>query len=254
MGNLIKFTATRLQAKGKSGIIKPDADGYYDLVIGALNSFNSAGEYYTLEGAKQLFENSSSFMLRVKNGYLKGELGHPKMLPGMTMNDYVRRILTIDEKNISTHFKEIWLDYDYGKQNPQNGDTNMVAIRAKLKPAGPQGPYLKQSLEDPNDNVSFSIRALTKDYVARGQTFRVLTNIVTWDQVAAPGIAIANKWDSPATESFENIPITEQSLKTFIREHSTVAAMESSVAMAHEILSTLTESRPAAKKPLYSKW
>ena len=253
MGNLIKFTATKLQAKGKTGIIKPDAEGYYDLVIGALNSFNSAGEYYTLEGAKQLFESSSNFMLRVKNGYLKGELGHPKMLPGMTMNDYVRRILTIDEKNISTHFKEIWLDHDYCKQNPQSSG-NMVAIRAKLKPAGPQGPYLKQSLEDPNDNVSFSIRALTKDYVARGQTFRVLTNIVTWDQVAAPGIAVANKWDSPATESFENIPITEQSLRTFIREHTSIAAMESSVQMAEEILTTLTDNRSVGKKPLYSKW
>ncbi|MGI9212448.1 MAG: S80 family phage morphogenetic serine protease, partial [Methylococcaceae bacterium] len=77
MPELIKFTATKLSSHGKMGAIPVDVDGYRTMIVGALNAFNSSGEYYVLDAAKKLFEESSTFMRRVRNGCLKGEVGHP---------------------------------------------------------------------------------------------------------------------------------------------------------------------------------
>ena len=41
------ITSTRLRVQGKQGILKPDADGYYEMPIGAFNCVNSTDEIYT---------------------------------------------------------------------------------------------------------------------------------------------------------------------------------------------------------------
>ena len=130
----VRFTATKLTDINKKGLLLPDSEGYYELPVGGLNVVNSSGQFYTLEGAKDLFDSSSIFMRRVRNGCLKGELGHPKRLPGMSLDDYIQRIVTIDEKNVCCFFKELWLDFEFGKKNPQLGTPDLVAVMAKLKP------------------------------------------------------------------------------------------------------------------------
>lgn len=253
MAQVIKFSAARLQNAGKRGELKPDAEGYYDLVIGGLNSYNSAGEFYTLEGAKELFEKSSSFMRRVANGCLKGEVGHPKKATGMSMNEYVNRILTIDEGNICCHFKEIWLDMDYGKRTNNQRSPNLVAIMAKVKPAGPKAASLEASLQNNSENVCFSIRALTKDYFVRGQCYRVLTNIVTFDNVVEPGIAIANKWDSPGLESLVNETVTLNQLRRVANDDQHRLVATESAQIAREVVAQLERSEQLAA-PLYLNW
>ena len=111
---VVKFTETIFSSNAKSGILTPDANGYYTIVLGALNTYNSAGEYYTAEGALQLFENSSHLMRRIKNGSLYAELGHPKKQTGMTMEAFYQRIITIDEGNCCGHICELSLDFNYG--------------------------------------------------------------------------------------------------------------------------------------------
>lgn len=221
----VKFTATKLEALGKKGVLTPDANGYYELVIGGLNVLNSAGEYYTLDKAKELFEESSVFMRRVKSGNLRGEMGHPKKQPSQTMNDFFSRILSIDENNVCCHFSEVWLDENYGKNNPQFNNPNLVAIMAKVKPSGPKGHILEQSLKNCKENTCFSIRALTRDFMVHGKTHRVLQQIVCWDYVNEPGIMVANKYDSPALETVSDIQLTESIVDRAI-EHSTMASME----------------------------
>jgi hypothetical protein len=251
----IKFTATKLTNTGKVGNLKPDADGYYELIIGGLNTFNSAGEYYTLNGAEELFKQSSIFMRRVSNGCLKGEVGHPKRQPGMSMDDYVSRILSIDEGNVCAHFKEVWLDTDFGKKNPKFNNNALVAIMAKVKPAGPKADSLANSLSNSSENVCFSIRALTKDHYERGQTYRVLQQIICWDNVAEPGISIANKWDSPSLESMNDIIVREHSLKRIIN-HEVPVATESSIELARECLDIINDTRglKLSTLPLITKW
>lgn len=174
----VKFGCTALNGTNKAGILKKDSDNYYTMVVGGLNIFNSAGQYYSYDGAKSLFESSSQFMRRVSRGSLRGEVGHPKQEKGQSFDDYVQRILEIRESNVCVHFKEIFLDANSIKD--VNGKA-VVAIMAKLIPSGPHGAALEKSLENKSENVCFSIRSFTKDYYDRGIEIRELKNIVTFD-------------------------------------------------------------------------
>jgi hypothetical protein len=252
----VRFTATKLVNSGKRGELKPDADGYYEFIIGGLNTFNSAGEYYTLKGAEELFHDSSVFKRRIANGCLKGEVGHPKQLPGMSFDAYVNRVLSIDETNVCCHFKEVWLDTSFGKNNPKFNNPSLTAIMAKVKPAGPKAASLANSIANPNENVCFSIRALTRDYFERGQKYRVLQQIIVWDNVNEPGISIANKWDSPSLESLSDFSFTKQSLQRIIR-HEVPVATESSIELAQESLKVIERSKHSysiSTVPLISQW
>lgn len=249
----IKFSATKLTNTGKRGVLKPDEDGYYEMVIGGLNVFNSAGEYYTLKGAEQLFSASSIFMRRVKSGCLKAEVGHPKKLPSMAYREYVQRIFAIEETNICAHFKEIWLDPTYGIKNPQANNPNLVAIMAKVKPTGPKAAGLQAAFDNPHENVCFSIRAVTKDYFERGQCYRVLENIVTFDWVNEPGISIANKWDSPAMESMDIQVLTKDAVVSALADADGYGiATEDSRTLIKDVIRSF-EPR-SSKLPSFHNW
>lgn len=251
---IIKFTATKLVNTGKRGILPRDENGYYTIVIGGLNCLNSAGERYLLEGAQTLFQNDSGvFMRRVRNGCLKAETGHPKRTPGMSNDDYLRRILTIDEKNVCAHFKDVWLDTDYGKTHPELRNPQLCAILAKLIPAGPNGPALQKALDNPDENVCFSIRALTSDFYQNGVNNRVLKSIVNWDWVVEPGIAIATKYDTPCLESISESIVTREEVSRVIQTPSAMIATEDSRIIAQEAIHLFDTSKEIIT-PKFFKW
>lgn len=253
----IKFSSTRLQQRNKTGILPCDEEGYYTMPVGGLNAYNSAGQFYVLNGVKQLFEDSSILMRRVRNGCLKAEVGHPKKAPGMTNDDYLNRVLAIYEDNVCSHFKELWLDETYGKNNPQFKNPNLTAIMAKVKPSGPKSAFLKEAFENPNENVCYSVRALTRDYYERGQYNRIIQSIITFDYVNEPGISHANKWDAPALESqlclesFSDCNVSIHELKRIVEEHNEYATESSQIAL--ECLNTLKVVN-IPMLPLYKNW
>lgn len=249
MSNVIKFTSAKLANTGKKGILRPDEEGYYEIIVGGLNTFNSVGQYYTAEGVKELFSSSSALMRRINNSALKAEYGHPSRSPGMTDDDYIRRIITIDERNVCAAFKDISLDLEYGKNNPELQNPSAIAILAKIKPTGPMGDYLKKSLDSAGENVCFSIRALTKDYYSGGKMIRVLNTIVTFDLVNEGGISFASKLHSPAVESFQDVIVTKRKIDT-LAKHADLVSTESSKAIISEISNAF---KPVAT-PLYTKW
>lgn len=255
MAELIKFTATRLNGTGKQGILKPDSEGYYEIMLGGLDVFNSAGEFYTLEGAKELFESSSPLMRRIKNGCLKGECGHPKRQPNQRLEDYASRIYTIEETNISHHIKEVWLDPSYGQRFNVKGNSKMVGIVGLVKPSGPKGPALQAALENKSEEVCFSIRAMTKDYYHKGTTYRTLSQIFTWDWVNEPGISTSTKWQSPALESIEDQFISRQTIESVVKHiNENPFAIESDRQMALETLQAYDRSLGKVQVPLFTKW
>lgn len=250
MAAIVKFTATKLSPT-KRGRLLPDPDGYYEIVVGGLNTFNSAGEYYVAEGARLLFEESNAFMRRVRSGCLKGEMSHPDFKPGMTTQQYIDRMFQIDAQNVCCHIKEVWLDFDYGRKNPQFNNPSLVAIIAKVRPSGPKGPFLADAFENGSENVCFSIRAITKDYINRGQRYRELNQIITWDWVVEPGLSLANKWDSPALEDLASILITRPKLESIL-ERSTLMAVESTKEIVTESLKLFDE--PPTQRPVWLDW
>lgn len=251
--SLIQFTEAKLSETGKKGILTPDANGYYNHVIGGLNTLNSAKEYYVAEGAKDLFEQSSQLMRRIKTGCLKGEMGHPKRSPTMPVRDYMHRVLQIEETNVCVHYSDIYLDPDYGRKNPHLKNPNLVAIIANLKPSGPRGPALQSSLDNPKENVCFSIRALTRDEFRNGTNYRTLVQVVTWDCVTEPGIATANKWDSPAMETIYDQPVTLSQLHQFSEETNTPLAIESKDVLKETIRLVEIIVKPQ-KQPIFTQW
>ncbi len=251
----IRFTATKIAA-GKKGILRPDDQGYYTTVVGGLNVYNSRGEYYVAEGAKQLFEQSSIFMRRVANGCVKAEMGHPKRLPGMSTDDYLARLMTIEETNVCAFFSEFWLDFDFGKQHPEFNNPDLIAIMAKVKPCGPFGHTLQKSFESEGENVCFSIRALTRDYYQKGKTYRVLESIMCFDNIVEPGLTLATKFNSPVLESIEDCVIRLTSLEKLAKSAVLSTATEDSRAFAIEAYARLSSKTKLSvtEVPAITNW
>ena len=260
--DVIKFTETVFSDSGKKGIMTPDSDGYYTVMVGALNTYNSAGEYYTAEGSVQLFQNSSHFARRIKNGALYAELGHPKKTPDMSMEQFYSRVISIEETNICGHFSEITLDLQFGKKNPHLKNPDLIGIVAKVKPAGPKATALQLALENPKQNCAFSIRGLTENKYVNGRTERRLTNIITFDFVTEPGIATSDKTFAPGlehrvaiesacvNEAFDTI-VDKTMLKRVLNSNMSLVGMESNRELFNDIIKNL-DKRPVSNR--LSSW
>lgn len=271
----VRFSCTALAGTGKTGRLPRDADGYYTMPLGGLNVFNSLGEYYTYEGAKELFTSSGALMRRIKTGTLKGEYGHPKPAgPIRTQADmeaFAARVMQVREPTTCVHFSDVWLDFDNVK-NAQG--QKVIAIMGSLTPSGPMGPALEKSLDNPKEEVCFSVRAFTEDKIVRGIKQRELREIVTWDFVTEPGLDVARKYRSPALEAFNGkkaAPVDRQRASlsaaletyedvTFNKEAimSTIVgvdglAMESN-AMGLNLIRTLGWDIDPAQVPKYLNW
>lgn len=255
MSNSVRFACTSLAGVNKVGNLKKDGQGYYEVVIGALDVFNSAGQYYVYEQAKELFESSSQLMRRVSRGALRGEYGHPKFQPGMSNDQFANRVMSIYEENVSHHFREVTLDFERVKDG---SGKPVIAIVAWVKPCGPNGPALEQSLNNPNENVCFSIRAFTDDYREAGLTKRILKTIVTWDYVNEPGIAVAEKFKAPSLESLgTDILLSRGELERCVTSTAGLAC-ESISLTANELFTSMGWNVPRklaqAAKPAWMQW
>lgn len=247
----VLFSCSTLAGTGKKGKLTKDANGYYTMPIGGLNVFNSIGDFYTYEDAKQLFASSSVFMRRVKSGALKGEYGHPKPAAGQSYEAFAERVLTIEEKNICTHFSEIWLDFENVKDN---SGKPVIAIMAKLAPSGPMGAAIERSLENPNEDVCYSIRSFTRDTYVGGVKHRALAEIVTWDYVNEPGINFARKYKSPALESMHEQTFSRKELLRAIKHMDSGIGMESAKMTGQSLFKSLGWSFNENEVPSYLKW
>lgn len=249
--NKINFTCTTLHGTNKQGILKPDENGYYTMPVGGLNVFNSAGEFYTYEGAKEIFSESSIFMRRVKTGCLKGESGHPKPLPGQSQESYIQRILSIDERNVCAHFSEIWLDFTNVKDS---SGKQIIAIMAKVAPSGPNGDALQKSLNNPKEEVCFSIRAFTEDIRVGGINQRALKEVISFDNVTEPGISIAKKYFSPSLESRVEKEFTKNEIVNAMSSNVQGVAMESIRSNGLELFTSLGWEFDKSDIPSWSNW
>ncbi len=232
--NQIGFTCTALRGSNKAGILRQDDNGYYTCVVGALDMFNSAGQFYEYNQARELFESSSTLMRRVQRGALRGELGHPRREQGQSLESFAHRVMSIHEDKVCCHHKELWLDFESVKGD--NGKP-VIAIMSKVMPSGPFGDVLRRSLENPNENVSFSIRAFTDDKMWMGILRRTLKTVVTFDAVNEPGMSVAVKWNSPALEGItDNVTFNRGQLERAVKDSATVGMAQESFSMTADEL------------------
>jgi hypothetical protein len=252
MSNDIRFGITRLVGTGKQGILTPDENGYYTTVLGGLDVFNTAGEFYVKEGARDLFEKNSAFMRRVERGALRAEVDHPQFLPGMSEQQFVNRMLNIDESNVCAHISEVWLDFD---NFTDTDGRRCIGIMGKVTPSGPHGDFLKKQFDNPLENVCFSVRGVTQDKRVGGIVQRTLTNIITFDYVNEPGIPIAEKYNSPALETRTDYVMSKsQFIKAINKGNRGMFATESSKMLGNEIAQTLGIPLSEKKTNVLDHW
>jgi hypothetical protein len=247
MLNNVTFTCTRLNGTNKVGDLKKNERGYYTMIIGALNMFNSAGMYYRADAAKHFFEESSSLMRRTKRGALRGEYGHPRREEGMSMQAYYARLLSIHEDKVCCHFASIKLDFENYKDDQGRP---IVAIIAEVCPNGPLGHVLEKQLLNPLENVCFSIRSFTDDRMERGVVNRYIKTIVTFDYVNEPGMAVAEKYNSPALEGLEDTVFTRGQIEAAAAQIDETANIgnESVQLNAYELMASLGWEMPRSSK------
>lgn len=182
------------------GTIKPDANGYYEVILGAFNINNSGGAYYPLEPVKDLLLSSSNLMRRIKDRALRSEYGHPRK-GAMRPAEFLARVMDILEENTCNHIMKIELD-EKRVVDPNTNSTAAVIV-GWVYPSGPRGPVLEKQFANPHESVSYSIRSITNDHFnASGTLIKEIKEIVTWDYVNEPGIHLAKKGFSPALEGY----------------------------------------------------
>ena len=199
--------------------IRKDESGYYEFILGAVNSLNSCNEFYLKDGIEK-FINDENYMLarKLKNGYLNGELGHPKYLPGMTQEAYYARNLNVDIQNVSHHIKSVWTQ-ESSIHSGIIGKGNKLLMKGMVKPSGVHGKILQEHIDNNDANTAFSIRALTVNSNRAGVTYKSIVQIITWDWVLEPGIQQANKWANLTTESIDYMKF---SLDDLTNKHSPI--------------------------------
>jgi len=196
------ITISRLASSGKKGELKPDSEGYYEVVLGALGVRNSGGAYYPKEGNMEMFSPNSILQRRIRNGHLYMEQGHPKREPGMTDSQWLERVVRTEETRHCGHIKEVRLESNYSPLGENSN--NIVAIIGMVKPVGVYKDNLEEYLNTPSINPAFSVRSFTRDKFQSGCLYKYFEDIISWDFVSEPGIAQATKWDSPSMESIYN--------------------------------------------------
>lgn len=241
-----KLGCTALNGVNKTGKLAPDENGYYTVILGALDFKNSIGAVYPSATAKHFFKEGSGLLRRIKGGYCRAEYGHPKPY-GLNSQDWITRILTIEETRICAHILEVWLDNTSVKDKDGRA---VLAIMGKIKPSGPYGNALLESLQNPLENVAFSIRCLTEDRFVNGRLEKHIREIVGWDFVVEPGLSVANKYQNPALESFQDcdVPVTSILLQNTRCSVSQVG-LESSQVIVNDVCAVVASLEAATITP-----
>lgn len=235
----ITFTCQVLRGTNKAGILKPDADGYYTVLLGGFNIHNETGSYYPWNKYLQdiFLNHSSAFMRRITRGHLRGERGHPvRTAEYANDNLWFSRLREIRQSNWSHHIRNVTIDFEnYRSQHNEK----MVAVIGEIRPYDtPIGRLLKDSLDNPSEDTCFSVRTLTLDTPLGGMCWsKDVYECVTWDWVHEPGVRNATKFHSPGLESLQETKFDPQVLKNHLH---TVQNMPTGVGMeSNEDFSTL---------------
>jgi hypothetical protein len=166
------------------------------------------------------------------------------------MEEFANRVLRIDEKNVCAHISEVYLDFNNVRD--RNGRP-IIAIMGKVKPAGPHGPALEESFNNPREEVCFSIRAFTVDEKIAGIKQRNISEVVTFDHVTEPGIAQARKYYAPALESLCESNFTREAMVSAVKPIPGLA-LESNVMTPHHLFKVMGWDSTFLEEPKYLKW
>lgn len=194
--NKVSFSNVMLTQTGKKGVLKQLDGGYYEIILGAFATQGAGGWFYNPEAAMRYINNDKEFMHMLTNGRLRSEWGHPVRTPGMRDDEWFARIHTMYEPNCSAHIRRIRPSMDTVKDA---SGRFVTAIIGEVKPSGKNSAEFKEQLDNPHEDVNFSIRSFARRDFRNMQKY--ITKIITWDNVFDPGVKVASKYATPSLES-----------------------------------------------------
>jgi len=171
---------------GNKKALKPNKDGVYQglcmMVLGNQPSQN--GKIYEPSSMLDAITNPDSCCCKkLKAGGLFGEYGHPLIYNESELS----RIATIDMTKVSHVVVRL-----YTGETTEKGNT---PVYGDVKPFGPYGEYLKESLESPVLNTAFSLRSLVEKTGTspEGYVIQRVMALVCFDAVDVGGYRAASK-------------------------------------------------------------
>ena len=189
--------------------IQKDKNGYYLVNLGAFNTYNSAGQFYKCEPSTLEYLKTPDSILgrRISKGLLRSEYQHPvytKCNDFYNAKDKARcitqRAIRIDLDRVCAHIKSI--NFNILDRTESGWEKYpIMLINGWVKPTGPFKAELQEALENPDENVAFSIRSLVKQNVVGVEIVKTVKDVSTWDYVFEPGIKIASQWNAVGIEN-----------------------------------------------------
>ena len=181
----------------KLGKLTSDKEGYYlNIPMAVLGTVTQNNTYYQVDRFKEEISGQDSlFRKTLADGKLYGEYGHPSELNSLGRDAMLKRLLTVEPKNQSHHIRRVGT----GRYLENGG----LIIDADVKPFGPYGHHLKESLESNSMNTAFSLRSASKSQTKNNVTHRTMLRLVTFDYVCAGGYLEASKRYVPGGKGME---------------------------------------------------
>jgi hypothetical protein len=196
-GVYFTITTTQIEDNRTLKSATKDKDGYYTGVPVATLGVASRNKtaYDTKSFLDQIMGEDTSMNRRLKEGTLFSEYGHPFV--DLNSPQGMARLLHLEPKQKSNHIRSISVK--------RVEDLGLDLVLMDTKPSGPYGQYFDEAMQDPTQNVAFSLRGISKATFDRstGITNRSLISLVTFDTaVASGGFREASKrYIDAATES-----------------------------------------------------
>ncbi len=195
---------------------KKDADGYYcDVPAIVLDKVTRNNTAYDREATvAQLRGPDTSIYKRLTEGVLFSEYGHPFV--DVSTKQGLQRLLHLEPTRKNGHIRKMEVRHVE--------DLNLDIIFMDIKPAGPYGASYAEQMEDPTQNVAYSLRGISIPRVDRrtGVVHKQLNPLVTIDAgMAGGGFKEASKRYMPSVEGFSvyaediNTEIHRTDLETF---------------------------------------
>ncbi len=241
-----RFTIDRTNLEGKQGILKCDAEGYYDdVLVGVFNVENSGGERYIFD--KDIADMLDTGLQRsqmtkwLAQGKLIGEREHPHIQDFLSKDRsfelakslWIKRNAELLSSNIAMQIAG--LD---PRELPDRVDGRRVyGVYAKIRPAIDP---LKSSLDDPNANTAFSLRSYISRMIRGAEIVRKCSNIFTYDWVTLNGIARCEKFKMPGLESesagIQLTPSVISDINEIFEEESLALGLESGSGIITQVI------------------
>lgn len=219
MENLsMRYNCVALAGVNAGASLQKDKDGYYRVLLAALNVFNSEGVFYAFNESKHVFDRSNVFMRKIQAGNLFGEEDHPPWEQGMSDAAFMERNEWIETKNVSHHIREVEL---VNTDQVCNG-MPVVEVWGWVKPNRERGPLLAEALENPHQNVCFSLRAIVREKRVGGTVTRRIDKLITFDWVIEDGLQICNKYSAMQRGS----KVAQESTRMYLDRVITREALE----------------------------